>query len=182
MLCSQPQNSTVKSQGSSLPPPRPQAAWCPHTSNNHTRTENYIWWPLPRRERDLVVRKVPGRELSAEVWRMAGSWPSKGGSLWLKRSSQTEGLAHVRVRSRGEDSQGTESGQRGWRAAETQTAEAPGPCGSQALTLPVHRNQQRGAELGSACLLDWWGSLLPVSVPRRVNAHTSRTEPSLLLQ
>lgn len=49
----------------------------------------------------------------------------------------------------GQKQRGAQLGQCGWRAAENQTAQAQGPCGSQALTLPGHRETSKvvGGEL-----------------------------------
>lgn len=50
-LCWQPQDSTVNKE-LGFPP---QAAWCPYELNNSSKRENYIQWPMLKR--DVVARK-----------------------------------------------------------------------------------------------------------------------------
>ena len=106
------------------------------------------------------------------------------GLRWLKRSSQTERQARVIVRSRGEQSHGPETEEGSW-VPERAMCQARGPGGSQASNLPTHREtvRERGAWRGlptgamCACLLGQVKSPVPVSIPGRAKAHTSRSEP-----
>lgn len=129
---------------------------------------------------------------------MPGRWPSKGTAVAEEIvpdrgagpcDSQKQRGAEPRIGNRGGQLGPRESSVAGERLT-IRPLRPEGLGGSQASTLPTRREtaRERGAWRGlptgamCACLLGRVKSPVPVSIPGRAKAHTSRSEPSLLPQ